>query len=800
MEKVFGNGKITEIIPYDLSGKVLLFPVRHHSPVCSYQLVRTIREYKPEVILIEGPENANGLIPVLTDDKTKPPVAIYYYYKDTKKLVSENAEDYKCYYPFLYSSPEYNALKQAEYMDIPAEFIDLPYCDILINTAEQKGLRKNSDKHSYADDRYFTQSRFYEKLCEETKVRNFDEFWEKYFEIGGLYLSPENFVKQLHTYCIITRSETSPEEMQADGTSAREAHMAKRVSEAMEKYNRVLVVTGGFHSMGIYELLESGKIKSPKLRKIPANLHGCYPMAYSYEAADALHGYASGMSFPYFYDTIIKKLLDSESPDNVYNDIVFDLLVKTAKLTNKKDIPVSIADVTSAKTLMDGLSALRNSRQSGMYELSDAVTSTFIKGEKTISSALPLDILRKLATGNDVGFIGDKNHVPPLITDFEEQSRKFRLKIDDANPNDVEVPLFTTQRGMELSRFLHRMDFLNTGFAQMRKGPDLHENKGRSRVREEWRYERSPQVDASLIDRTTDGFTIEEACTTLAVKKLRDEMRCEMSARVAVDCFLMGIPLQQSEIDLIDAILNSDGDFFSVGKGLRYFEMLNSLQQLYDFPDSSSLDYIRRCFEKLIISLPSMTSVTEDRADEVISVLKTMYGIAGNILSDEMEVFEQTLTAMTFAKDKEASVYGAVSGLLYAIDSGKRSDAETAMRGYLMGTLEIKKQGAEFLKGLFSTARDIILSDDSFLKMTDTLITGMEYDDFMEILPSMRLAFSYFTPSEIQDTAQSVSELHNVNKNDILNSKAVDENMFIFGSQLDSDICEFLNMEAVLNG
>lgn len=798
MEKVFGNGKVAEVIPYDLNSKVLLFPVRHHSPVCAYQLVKTIAEYKPEIILIEGPENANSLIPVLTDDNTKLPAAIYYYYKDTKKLVSEDAEDYKCYYPFLYSSPEYNALKQAKMLGIPAGFIDMPYCDILINTAENNGLRKNTDKHSYADDTYFTKSRFYEKLCDETKVRSFDEFWEKYFEIGGLYLTPEKFVRQFHTYCIITRAETSAEEMQADGTYARESHMAKRVSEAMEKYNKILVVTGGFHSLGIYELLGEKKIKSPKLRKIPASLHGCYPMAYSYEAADALHGYASGMSFPYFCDSITKKLLAGDSPESVYNDTTFDLLVRVAKQTNKKDIPVSIADVTSAKALMDGLSALRNSRQSGMYELHDAVTSTFIKGEKTLSSALPLDILRKFATGDDVGFIGDKSHVPPLITDFEEQSRKFRLKIDDANPNDVEISLFTNQSQMEKSRFLHRMDFMNTGFATMKKGPDLHSNKGRSRVREEWRYERSPQVDSSLIDHITDGFTIEEACTTIAVRKLRDEMRCEMAAGVAVDCFLMGIKLNQPELDLIDAILNSDGDFFSVGNGLRYFETLNSLQQLYDFSDCSSLDYIKRCFEKLIISLPSMASVAADRAEDVISILKTMYGIVGNVMPEETVTFEQTLTVMTEADNKDPSVYGAVSGLLYAMDSERRSDAETAMRGYLMGTVSIKKQGADFLKGLFCTARDIILSDDSFLRMTDTLITEMEYDDFMEILPSMRLAFSYFTPAEIQDTAQSAAKLHNVNRSDILNNRAVDENMFMFGSQLDNDICEFLNIQEAI--
>lgn len=796
MEEIFGNIESVKVVPYDLDRKVLLFPVRHHSPVCSYQLLRTIREYQPEIILIEGPENANNLISILTDDKTKPPVSIYYYYKDSKKLINEKGEDYKCYYPFLYSSPEYNAVKQAKAMEIPAEFIDLPYCDILINTAEQKGLRKDSDKHSYADDTHFTQGEFYQKLCDETNLRSFDEFWEKYFEINGLYLTPEQFVKQIHTYCGIVRAETSPEEMKNDGTYARENHMAKRILEAMEKYNKILVVTGGFHSMGIYELLESKNIKVPKLHKIPANMHGCYPMAYSYEASDALHGYASGMSFPYFYDTIFKKLIDSNSPENIYDNVVLDFLVKTAKQTNKKDIPVSIADITSAKTLMDGLSALRNSHQSGIYELFDAVTSTFIKGEKTLSSSLPLDILRNFATGSDIGFIGNKTHIPPLILDFEEQCRKFRLKIDNASPDNIEIPLFTTQKGMELSRFMHRMDFLQTGFAKMCKGPDLHNNKGRSRVREEWRYERSPHVDSSLIDHTTDGFTIVEACTTMAVRKLHSEINCETSARIAVDCFLMGIPMMKSEIELIDAVLNSDNDFFSIGKGLYYFETLNSLQKLYDFSDVSSFNYIVRCFEKLIVLLPSMADISSDCADNVISVLKTMYGII-DIIPEESDIFKQTLIAMTLANTKEPSVYGAVSGLLYAMDSAMRSDVETAMRGYLMGSISVKKQGAEFLKGLFSTARDIMLSDECFIKMVDNLITEMEYDDFMEILPSMKLAFSYFTPAEIQDTAKEVAKLHNTDKSNILSRHAVDEKMFEFGNEIDADICEILGLEVI---
>lgn len=86
MDRISGYSQVSEIIPFDYSQPFLLFPVRHHSPVCSWQLIRAIKEYQPDVILIEGPENANDMIGVLTDERTKLPAAFYYYYKDRKSL------------------------------------------------------------------------------------------------------------------------------------------------------------------------------------------------------------------------------------------------------------------------------------------------------------------------------------------------------------------------------------------------------------------------------------------------------------------------------------------------------------------------------------------------------------------------------------------------------------------------------------------------------------------------------------------------------------------------------------------
>ena len=781
------------MIPYDITAPVLFFPVRHHSPVCSWQLLRTIEEYKPQVILIEGPEDANGIIPVLTDDRTEPPAAIYYYYKDKKKLISPEAEDYRCYYPFLCSSPEYNAMKAAKRLGIEARFIDLPYYEILINTESGHGLLKD-DKQNYADDGRITRGDYYRRLIEKTQVRDFDEFWEKYFEISGLSLTPEGFHRMMTAYCGIVRESTSRQEMESDGTFIREQCMAANIKAAMQEQERVLVVTGGFHTPGLYELIQQSSIKPVKRHRIAADCTGCFPAAYSYEAADALHGYSSGMKYPLFYDRIFKRLEKEKSPFGIYSDEALTLLVRTARASAEKDIPVSVADVTAAESMISGLAALRGIRECGMAEVNDAVTAAYIKGEKTISSSLPLDILRKLATGDGIGRIGDKAHTPPLIADFEEQCKAFRLKYTTAEPQSLECGLFTSAKGLPLSRFLHRMRFLGTKFCELKRGPDLHGGTDRSLVRELWEYKRTPGVDAALIDRTICGFTVEEACRNMASRMLRTESRIGRAAHIAVDCFLMGISIE-GETERLERIAAGDGDFFSVGAALGHFRTLLDLKRLYEYEDSTMLPLLTRCFDKLTLSLPGMACVPDDQADKLCSVMKQLFALTDTLLTDRRGMFTQALLDLTEEPVKHPAVFGAAMGLLCAVEPDIQKDAEEAMRGYLRGDLPVKKQGADYLKGLFSTARDIVFAQNDFLIMTDELLTSMSSDDFLEILPSLRLAFSYFTPQEISETAAAVAKLYSTQSDSVLYGNVIDEELYAFGQRLDTEITEELRRE-----
>ena len=315
MERVLRGEKASEIdFPalYDLNRRVLYFPIRHHSPACSFHLKKAIAAYVPDCILIEGPENAQEQIPVLAHRDTKAPVALYYFYKDSKGLLSGEKESYRCYYPFLDCSPELVAMREAAARGIPARFIDLPYGEILIGTAEDRGIRTEGEKQSYNDDYLLSRSEYLRRLCEKTGLRSYEELWEKYFEIGGLYLDTADFVRQMSVQCGLSRAHTPKEELEADGCLLRERYMARQIAEASAAYQRVLVVTGGFHTYGLLELLEGSDRQEPlryrgktvKLHRLADKDQGVYPIAYSMEAADALNGYASGMQSPGFYQQV----------------------------------------------------------------------------------------------------------------------------------------------------------------------------------------------------------------------------------------------------------------------------------------------------------------------------------------------------------------------------------------------------------------------------------------------------------------------------------------------------------------
>ncbi len=845
--------------------EIILLPVRHHSPACACHVGRMIEILSPSVILVEGPDSANALIPVMVHEDTKAPFAIYYSYHDATARLSEEKEHYRCYYPFLDYSPELAALRTGQRLGIPAAFVDLPYGDILAASQRGKGLlKKDEEKSNYNDDYLLSRNEYLKQLCERTGLRSFDEFWEKYFELNGLGEDSGEWFSHLLTYCSLARENTPPESMEEDGCLARERYMAERILEyacRLPEDGTAVAVTGGFHTPGLKALLEkagakvsccgpaageavaerigaigehpgegpdfgaghpasskaeiqeperplereseedsskaetqkpehpadrdaNGKAQAPG-KRIPEKDQGVYLMPYSMEAADALNGYASGMPFTGFYQKIWEGLQETDTP---YENAVLDMIVAAGKETRRKEGYLSTYDEICACAMARGLAELRGKREPGAYELLDAVLSSFVKGEYNIASDTPMRILRKHMTGNAMGALCSQADVPPIIRDFEAQCKTFGLKVKSTLESEVTLSIFSNKRHRKESMFFNRMLFLNTAFVRKVKGPNLQLKKDKNLMREIWRYKWNAQVNSALIDVSVYGATIGEAATGLVREELKKELDARESALLLTHVFEMGLEEQlQPTYDRVHELMMTDTSFYSLAEALKSLMMMEELESLYD----SGMEFgglIHLGCRKLITLLPSMTRIKDEDLRQCMDALKLIYQLTGREsgqYGQEKEAYYDALGKMCEDKDIHPGLDGCIRGILYGSGRETAADVETVCRGYLLGTKEQMLHTAQFFKGLFYTARDLVFIGEDFLKMLDEFYGRVTEEEFMELLPELRMAFAYFTPREIDKIAAGAAGLHGKGREDILARQEVLPDWYSYGKELD---------------
>lgn len=94
-------------------------------------------------------------------------------------------------------------------------------------------------------------------------------------------------------------------------------------------------------------------------------------------------------------------------------------------------------------------------------------------------------------------------------------------------------------------------------------------------------------------------------------------------------------------------------------------------------------------------------------------------------------------------------------------------------------------ESASFLRGLFYTARDFVFVKEGFLEMIDGLIGGLDADEFLKMLPQLRMAFGYFTPMETDRLAQKAAGMHNAAKQQLMKGRLVSPKEFEYGQMLD---------------
>src|SRR5213596_2300669 len=95
-----------------------VFGVRHLSPAAAWHLRQLLTRVRPKLVLIEGSDDADELIPHIVSPKSKLPIAILAY--------TTEAPVRTFVYPLATYSPEYQALVWCQENKAKARFMDLP--------------------------------------------------------------------------------------------------------------------------------------------------------------------------------------------------------------------------------------------------------------------------------------------------------------------------------------------------------------------------------------------------------------------------------------------------------------------------------------------------------------------------------------------------------------------------------------------------------------------------------------------------------------------------------------------------
>ncbi len=753
-------------------GGVAFFPVRHHSPACAYHLKEFARRFEPDCILIEGPSDGSFLIPYLGDEGVVPPVCIYSSYNDRVGTVSEEKERYRAYYPFLKFSPEYAAVKFAAENGINAEFMDMPFAMQLVQFPEKKNIRDFGDSET---------AEYYRRTAEKSGCRSFSEFWESAFETG-YRICNEDFIRSVFMLGIYMRSLSAPDEE----NRARECYMRGKIAEAKKKYKRILAVCGAYHVKGLAE--ESDKIK---FKSYVAKDSELYLMPYTFAETDSKSGYGAGIPFPAFYSEVWKRIEAGE--EEAYTATVLDFIVKTARFARDKQ-PVSLPDEAQGYYMARELARLRGRSQPGAFELIDGVRSAFVKGSIDTTAVFELDYLYRRMTGLGAGEVnitareGDDERIitPPCVMDFRAQCKKFRINTGTIAVQNVTLDVVKNKNHYEKSCFLHRMNFLDTGFCKQESGPDYAAGRDVNLVREIWKVRSGTSVQTRLIDLSVYGETVEGICKEILKINFGKAASAEDVGKFLLSTYMTGFSTEISRF-LTDAAdrIRDDSDFISQNRFMQYAGRLLTLQRLtFGEYDRDILGLLGLSYGAALNKIEDIMGVTGGNVDEIARGLRSMFTLARDHREEcPEEEFIGEIKKTVQGGAVSPQLYGVMTALLNKAGEIPEEEYCEIISGYMLSA--DSESAAEFLYGVILTGRDAVFTGEKILPSIDGAIRAMGEEEFMAALPRLRRAFTSFLPVETARIARLVAELHGISAAGLAGSVAFSANEIIAARNAD---------------
>ncbi len=729
------------------------FGIRHHGPGCARALQRALQTLQPDIVLLEGPPEAEDILPLATDEAMVPPVAMLVY--------PSEAPQHGVFYPFAGFSPEWIAIRYALQQQIPLRLMDLPLTHRFaacleadqqasepadtdsLSTEQSTETDSNADAETQtatgenpAPEADWISALRMDPLAELSRAAGYEDqesWWEREIEqrsdSNDLFLAIQEAMTALR--------EHAPQESLRD--QQREAAMRQKIREAEKAgYQRIAVVCGAWH---VPALAGKHSVKQDQaLLKGLGKAKTCATwVPWSSDRLAYESGYGAGISSPGWYAHLW------QSPDQAG----LRWVTEAARLMRDAGLDASSASVIETVRLAEATAAMRDLPMAGLRELREAMLAVLCHGE-----AAPLQLIREqLEIGHHLGSVPPSAAAAPLQRDLEMQQKSLRLKPETVSKL-IELDL-REPNGRARSRLLHQLTVLGIHWGKRQSNSNRQ-----GTFRESWLLEWRPEMAIRLIETSRYGNRIAEAAAACLSETAR---QADLPALTGLLDVAVLAELPKASAELLLLLQNQAALANDITHLMQALPPLVSVARYGDVRGTSQvqvLPIIHSLTERIMLGLPlACTGIDEASAEHMVSciegVQKAMDTLAEQALADSWFTCLQKL----YLQDSIApGVQGYALRLCY--DKQRIDDEALMLQTHrMLSSGSPVAMATTWLSGLLSGSGLLLLHQDALWQIIDQWLSALPDEIFMERLALLRRAFSGFTPSERRQMGDKVRHL-----------------------------------------
>ncbi|WP_182084157.1 DUF5682 family protein [Aureimonas sp. ME7] len=745
----------------------LFFPIRHHSPACAHHLAQALAETRPRALVIEMPADFGPILPLLAHPETRNPVSVVSITEARGERVPV------AHWPFSDSAPEWTALRWANAAGIPILLADLPSGTRLALEEERANQARPDEPPApllLTGEEALAGGRYADALVKRLCARDFNEAWDRLFESRIADRDWRLFFRDIGVHCFLTRLLTPEAEIADDDTRPRETFMRAAVAQALETPGDgpIAVVTGGFHTPVLLDPPDVAEIAIPK--PAPATP---YLVRYTHEALNRINGYGAGMPSPRWYERLAAAAgAGAADPgEAAAGDLVLSLAkrLRAERPGFAPPLPALVETLAHAR----GLASLRGLPGPGRCEVVDAARSCLVKDEDPRYGSPLMEMLGLELGGEGIGEVPRAAGSPPLVEALRARARALRFNVEDGTERARALDLHRKPRHLAASRFLHAMVLLGTPFAQCRQGPDWSGGVSTDIITEQWTYRWTPAVETRLVALCTDGDTIERVAVAVLRREIArlseraEERNAAAAVRLLVTAAQAGMagacgPLVRA----IGEAIGADPDFGRTVSTLAALDNLCRGRRILGLADTDDPGRLRRlAYARAIDLLPNLRDAGEEDVPALVSALAALNDVAEGAGSGEsdlpalaLDLLDEGIADLSDAA-LEPRVAGAVAALSYLAGRLTAEELGTAIAGALRFGGEPKGR-TEPLVGVLAVQPALLRRVPALLAAVDEAMAALSAEDFLQLLPGLRYAFSSLAPGETDDLAAEIARGH----------------------------------------